>query len=59
MVHLRNRTEYSFGYAVGRLTDVLAQQEAGAPVGIADRHGTWAHVKWAKACKKSGHRPLF
>lgn len=59
MIHLRNRTEFSFGYAVGRLNNVLMAQEAGAHAGICDRHGTWGHVRWSKECKATGHKPLF
>src|SRR5215472_6464629 len=59
MIHLRNRTEYSFGYAVGRTAEVLAAQEPNAPAAITDRHGTWGHIRWAKECAKTGHRPIF
>jgi DNA-directed DNA polymerase III PolC len=57
MINLRNRTEFSFNYAAGRLPKVLEGQKEIA--GIADRHGTWGHVKWSKECKKAGIRPLF
>lgn len=59
MIHLRNRTEYSFGYAVGRTSEVLAAQEPNAPAAITDRNGTWGHIRWAKECAKTGHRPIF
>jgi DNA-directed DNA polymerase III PolC len=59
MIHLRNRTEYSFGTAVGRVSEVLQQQEPDAPAAITDRHGTWGHVRWSKACAKSGHKAIF
>lgn len=59
MIHLRNRTEHSFQTAIGRHPAVLACQTPGVPAGITDRHGTWGHVRWAKACKKSGHKPIF
>jgi DNA-directed DNA polymerase III PolC len=60
MIHLRNRTEYSFRTAVGRLSEVLtAQDESKHWAGIADRHGTWGHVRWAKACAAVEIRPVF
>lgn len=60
MIHLRNRTEYSFGTAVGRLSEVLAaQDEPGTVAAITDRHGTWGHVRWAKECGKLNTKPIF
>src|SRR5947209_3101086 len=58
MIQLRNRTEFSFNYAVGRMASVLAQQKAHV-AGIADRGSTWGHVRWAKACKEKGIKPIF
>lgn len=61
MINLRNRTEFSFSYAVGRLAKVLDCQDIinQKAAGITDRHGTWGHVKWAKECKAKGIRPIF
>ena len=59
MINLTNRTGYSIRMAAGRIEQVLERQEAGAPVGICDKDSTWGHVKFEKACKKSGHKPIF
>lgn len=57
---LRVRTEFSFRAAFGpiqRVADAVAA--IGAPAaGIVDP-GTWGHVRWAKAAKKAGFKPLF
>lgn len=55
MKHIACRTEFSYRFAYGPLPKVLA---AGG-VGIADRNGTWGHVRWAKECKAKGVAPLF
>lgn len=58
MIHLKLRTEYSFGMAYGPLEKVL-KAAGGSAAGIADRNGTWGHAAWQKACKKSGIKPIF
>ena len=58
MIHLRNRTEYSFKAAFGKLKDVVSVNQ-GTAAGICDRGGTWGHVQWAKACKAEGIKPIF
>lgn len=58
MINLFNRTEYSFRNAYGRLEDVLATNQGDA-AGICDRHGTWGHVQWKKACEKAAIRPIY
>ncbi len=57
MINLFNRTEFSFKIAYGPLAKVLDK----TPVisGICDRHGTWGHVQFEKACKKRGIKPVF
>ncbi len=55
MINLKCRTEYSFRTAYGRPEQVI---KAGGR-GIADRHGTWGHVQFAKAAKKAGVKPVF
>lgn len=57
MIHLRLRTEYSFRNAFGRLEKVLEAAE-GSAVGIADG-GTFGHVSWVKACKKSERKHIL
>lgn len=58
MINLCNRTEYSYLTAFGILDKVLDAQEYNA-AGICDRHGTWGHVAWQRACKKRGIKPIF
>lgn len=54
------RTEFSFGYAIGKVDKVLDSLAPGTThAGIADRGGTWGHVAWATACKKRNIKPLF
>ena len=57
---LRVRTEFSFKQAFGPLARCAAAlAELGAPAaGIVDG-GTWGHVKWAKALRAAGVRPLL
>ncbi len=59
MINLRLRTEYSFGIAYGPLPKVLEAVGDAPALGIADRHGTWGHVAFQKACKKAGKLPIF
>lgn len=55
------RTGYSFRTAFGKLDDVLERLKAiglqDAP--IADRCSTFAYVRWTKAAKKAGLRPVY
>lgn len=57
---LRVRTEFSFRQAYGQIPKVAAAlAELGAPAaGIVDG-GTWGHVRWMKALKAVGVKPLF
>jgi len=57
---LNYKTEYSFGQVYAHL-DKVAEKAASINnfAGIADLHGTWGHVKWAKACKKNNIKPIF
>ena len=57
MLNVRTRTEYSFRKAYGPLSKVIEATQGDA-VGIADS-GTWGHVAFNSACKKSGKKPLF
>lgn len=56
--HLRLRTEHSYQTAAGKIDTVLDCLESPFAA-ITDRHGTWGHAKWAKACKEKGKVPVF
>jgi DNA-directed DNA polymerase III PolC len=58
MINLKNRTEYSFGCAYGKIENVLAANH-GSAAAICDRKGTWGHVAWQKLCKRNGVKPIF
>jgi len=57
-MNLRLRTEHSFGYAIGKVDKVLSATST-PWAGIADRHGTWGHIRWMRACKAAGRKPIF
>jgi len=57
MINLCNRTEFSFRAAFGSLEVVLDMN--GKSAGMCDRHGTWGHVQWKKACDKKGIKPIY
>jgi DNA polymerase III alpha subunit len=57
MIHLRLRSEYSFGRAYGRVEQVL--EAAGGPMAAITDNGTWGHVPFFKAAKKAGIRPIL
>jgi DNA polymerase III alpha subunit len=54
-------TGYSFRHAVGNVPDVISRlRELGWTVApIADRSSTFGHVKWDKAAREAGLRPIF
>lgn len=58
---MRIRTGYSFRTAYGHLDDVMkVLQENGENVApISDRMSTFGFMRWAKAAKKAGLRPIF
>jgi DNA polymerase III alpha subunit len=58
LINLKNRTEFSFRQAFGKIQDVLDvnQQES---AGICDKGGTWGHVQWQKLCQKNNVKPIF
>lgn len=58
---MRTRTGYSFRTAVGTIDEVLARlQEIGMDTApISDRASTFGWVKWNKAARKLGLRPIF
>jgi len=57
----RIRTGYSFRTAVGQVDEVISRLgEVGYPVApISDRASTFGFVRWSKAAKKAGLRPVF
>jgi DNA polymerase III alpha subunit len=57
MNHLRIRSEFSFRRAFGSLDAVIAAA-GGTAMGLTDG-GTWGHVQFSKAAKKSGIRPIY
>lgn len=58
MIQLRQRTEFSFRTAYGRLSEILAINTSFASA-ITDRNGTWGHVQWKKACEKEKVKPIY
>ena len=61
MIHLALQTEFSFKQCFGHINDVartVAEQGCSA-AGIADLNNTFGHVKWEKACKKYGIKPIY
>lgn len=60
MIQLRCRTEFSFREAFGKIPAVVERLKAlQAPAAAIVDKGTWGHVKWAKALKAAGIKPLF
>ena len=60
MAWINLRTEFSFRQTYGHL-DQVAQKCAtiGTCGGIADVGNTFGHIRWAKACKKAGIKPIY
>lgn len=58
MINLKNRTEFSFRQAFGRIDDVITAQHAKV-AGICDFGGTWGHVQWQNHCRQAGIKPIF
>lgn len=57
---LRVRTEFSFRQAYGQIPKVAdALVALGTPAAAIVDGGTWGHVRWAKALKARGVKPLF
>ena len=59
MIQLTNRTEFSFRVAAGKIEKIIDMQKGNSAIGICDRHGTWGHPPFAKACKEAGVKPIF
>ncbi len=60
MIHLRIRTEYTFGQTYAPLPRIIERLQAigCTAAGIVDT-GTWGHAKWKAACEAAGIQPLF
>jgi len=61
MVHLKIRTEYSFGQTYAPIPRIVARlKEMGVrAAGIVDLNSTWGHIHWYDECKKAGIKPLL
>lgn len=55
------KTEGTFGAVYGHIDQVVQTiaDQGGLMAGIADKDGTWMHVRWQKACKKAGIKPIY
>lgn len=60
MIHLRVRTEYSFGMTYAPITKVIARLKElkCTAAGIVDT-STWGHVHWVQACTDAGIQPML
>ncbi len=60
MIHLRLKTEYSFGETFAPINRVIERlKEIGCTAaGMVDK-SSWGHVKWFEECKKNGIQPLL
>lgn len=57
MINVVAKTEYSFRYAYGKITNIVTI--AKNAVGISDRYFTFGHIPFHKECKKQGKKPLL
>lgn len=54
------RTEFTFKAVYGHLDQVAAKcARLGSVGGIADMNNTFGHIRWRKACKKAGIKPIY
>lgn len=54
------KTEYSFGAVFAHIDEVAKHcAKYSTWAGIADINGSWGHVRWKKACKKAGIKPIY
>lgn len=61
MIQWRVRTEYTYGetYAPVKMTVQHLSELGCKAAAITDRHGTWGHVPWHKACRAAGIQPML
>jgi len=54
------RTEFTFKQCYGHLDEVAKKcATLGSYGGIADNGNTFGHIRWMKACKKAGIKPIY
>ena len=61
MIHLRIKTEYSFGQTFAPIPRVIDRLKAigCTAAAIVDSGSTWGHVAWFKACRAAGIQPIL
>lgn len=61
MIHLRIKTEYSFGQTFAPINRVVERLKAigCTAAAIVDTSSTWGHVAWFKACKAADIHPML
>lgn len=61
MIQLRIRSEYTFGETFASVERIIERLKAigCTAAGIVDKHSTWGHVKFFKACKAAGIEPML
>ena len=60
MIHLKVKTEYSFGQTFAPIKRVIQRlQDIGCTAAAIVDNSTWGHVAWYKSCKEAGIQPLL
>lgn len=59
MINLLCRTEYSFRYAYGKISDIVPSSGLESTVAITDRFTTFGHIPFYKLCKKYKKKPIL
>lgn len=59
MINIGLQTEYSFKETFGKLDKIMEFDNGTGCLGIADINNTYGHVKFEKACKAKGIKPIF
>jgi DNA polymerase III alpha subunit len=57
MINLRVRTEFSFRYAYGKISEIISSQQEFAA--ITDRFNTFGHIPFFEECKKQNKKPIL
>ena len=59
MIHLKVRTEYSFGKTFAPIKKVIQRlKDINCTAAAIIDDDTWGHVKWYNECKKAGNEYL-
>lgn len=60
MIHLKLKSEYSFGRTYAKIDNLIAylKEEGCVAAGLVDSN-TWGHVSFHKACRAAGIKPLL